>query len=221
MTETPTSTPEIDRLRSDLDTIQAAIGSGLPFGKADIRFCWAMIVAIVLYLVLHAQGMSSGWLQLAAAAPLLGLLGAYLVYMAIKSRRQSGSAPVVRKEYRLVVAITALIAITLPLAKKWAIAQGLDLRTFDSIAVIMLGVATLAITLMPFATATTFRRLSIGIAGLGLIIIGLLLPTVSRELRTPVIGAILIGVLVCQALLMQYFLRRESSGSDLASAHGQ
>ena len=221
MTETPTTAPELDRLRSDLDTIQAAIGSGLPFGKADIRFCWAMALAIVLYQVLHALGMKSGWAQFAAAVPLLGLLGAYVAYMAIKSRRRSGSAPVVRKEYRLAVAITALIAITLPLAKKWAFAQGLDLRTFDSIAIIMLGIATLAMTLLPFATAPSFRRLSIGLAGLGLIVIGLLLPTLSADGRFPVIGGILIAVLVSQAVLMQYFLRREPSATELPSTHGQ
>lgn len=216
MTETtPTPTSEIDRLRSDLDTIQAAIGSGLPYGKADIRFCWALAVALILYAAFHVSGLASGWNHLAKAAPVLVVLIGYVGYMALKARRQSGSAPLIRKEYRLAVAVTALIIIALPLAKKWAIAQGLDLRTFDSIAVIMLGIATFAMTLLPFSTAATFRRLSIGLAGLSLIFVGLLLPALDASNRIPVIAGILIVMVIAQALLMQYFLRRAHSAPSL------
>ena len=211
MKENTTSPEEIARLRSDLDTIQTAIGGSLPFEKNDIRFCWAVAAALLICAILHYSGFNQGSGLYLSITPLLLTAAAYFIYMALRSRRRSDAAPVIKKEYRFAVFIMALLLIGLLLFKKWAISQGIEVRSFDAICVMTLGIATFAMAFLPFSAHRAFRRLSIGTAGVMMLIMGILLPSLANEFRIPVLYAIGVIGLSFQAVVMQFFLQRENT----------
>ena len=177
MNTSTVSENEIERLRSDMDTIRSAMGRGLPYTLVDIRYCWVAAATLALYGVLYHFGLRDGGVRMAAFSPFLAATVVYLICMALKSRKKSGEGAVLRKEYRLAVLVVVLLSGGLVALRPWAVQQGIEPDAFNGVVAMTLGLVFCSATLLPFTIAVAFRRATMVLAGAMLLVLGWIIIT--------------------------------------------
>lgn len=212
---TPTvSENEIERLRSDVDTIRSAMGRGLPFTLVDIRYCWVAAATLTLYGVLYHVGLRDGGVRMAAFSPFLTATVGYMICMALKSRKKSGEGTVLRKEYRLAVLVVVLLTGGLLALRPWAVKQGIEPDAFNGVVAMTLGLVFCFATLLPFTIAVAFRRATMVLAGAMLLVLGWIIITLDGVAQHGWVVATAVFTFIGNAVLMNCFRRRENAEAE-------
>lgn len=167
------SSSDLDRVRADLSTMRSALGIGLPWSEADVWF-GAAIAAGGIYAVLNWP--TSPWLVNSAwaAAPLASTLGAYMIYIASRSRRLPPREEPRRREYKAAVIAMAVVIPAALVFAKWGKYVGLTSSQLSGCGLALMGATFLVIGV---ATPPPRYPRSYLIAGaIPLMVFGVLIP---------------------------------------------
>ena len=155
---------------------------------------------------------------MAAFSPFLIATAAYLICMALKSRKKSGERPVLRKEYRLAVLVVILLSGGLVAMRPWAVKQGIEPDAFNGVVAMTLGLVFCSATLLPFTIAVAFRRATMIFAGAMLFVLGWILITIDGVAQHGWVVATAVFTFIGNAMLMIYFRRRENAEAEADAA---
>ncbi len=198
----------LDRVREDLATINAAMGNGLPFGSADVRFHVALAGASGVFSVGHAVGAHRGWPLLLAGLPAMLAFVAYLGFMAVKSQRRSALNVARRKDYRTTLLILAPVALAAAAGRYWAARAGMSHLQFGG-AILVVGGFVFAMMAATSPRAGGYPRSYWLGAGVPLIAAGVWLPFCTRTQGLFAVGCMATAAFGLLAIVMSYHLRRE------------
>ena len=205
---------EVERLRSDMDTIRSAMGRGLPYTLVDIRYCWVAAATLTLYGVLYHFGLRDGGHRMVAFSPFLAATVIYLICMAFKSRKKSGERAVLRKEYRLAVLVVIVLSGGLVAMRPLAMKQGIEPDAYNGVVAMTLGLVFCSATLLPFTVAVAFRRATMALAGAMLLVLGWIILTTDGVAQHGWIVATAVFTFIGNAVLMIYFRHRENAEAE-------
>ena len=201
---------DLERLRADLETIKLAIGDELPIRQADVYFMWACSAATLFAAILSHLGFSEWPARWVAAAPLFGVVAAYIVYWMRKSRRNSEVDALLRKRYRRNAVLFFVGVVFLMLVRKWALGWGMDTRLFHGVLFVVGGGAAVIAAYVPPISGKAYYRATMIFGGSILIVMGLVHPILSKAYHITIPALIGTVTFVGLALIGQHFLSRQS-----------
>lgn len=192
---------DLDRVRADLATMRNALGVDLPYGEADVWFCAAMAASGGVYAVLTWPNspveVTSAW----SALPIFAAIGAYVLYLAVKSRRLPPREGARRREYKSgLIAVAVIVPATIAYAK-WAKYAGLTPTQGGGCLTALMG-ATMFLIGVAMPPARYPRSLLIA-PSLPLIAFGAFIPLAAPDYCHCLIG-LMDMVAVGQAALIEY-----------------
>ena len=179
---------DLERVRSDLSTVRNALGLDLVWSITDVWFCGATSAAAGLYALLSWPGLPLTIPSLAAAAPLLVTLAAYLIYMAVKWRSLPPREESRRSEYRSTLVALAVAVPAAALYLLWGRHAGMTGIQLRGSLLAVMGIAFLIIGIAQ--PPQRYPRSYFIVGSLPLMAFGAALP-----LAAPAYNASLIGLL--------------------------
>ena len=204
----------LDRVREDLATMNAAMGTALPFGAADVRFHVALAGARGVFAAGHALGAQRGASLLLAGLPAILILLAYLGYIAVRQRSLVNVAR--RKDYRTTLLILAPVVAAAVLGVYWAASAGMSHLQFFGALFAGMGCSSIIIAITGPWPAGYPRSYWLG-AGVPLIAAGVWLPFCTYTQSVFALGCTLTAVPGLMAGIMHYHLRRQDQGASHAT----
>jgi hypothetical protein len=184
---------DIHRVRRDLAAIQDALGTGYPFGRADV-VGWLGIAGV------SGLGAIAAWTRSAAVSGVTGVLGltlvAAVVIWTLRTWRRRAATPVAWREVRTVTKAKLLGGPVVLAFIAWQLHLGVSVTHLVSFTTFFGG-----IVVMIYATTRAWRRVGFGLA-VPLVAFGALVPVMPPE--RVVIGSACTGVvagLSCAAII--------------------
>jgi phosphate/sulfate permease len=209
------SSSEFERVRSDLSTIREALGLDSLWSTIDVRFCGVASAAAGVYALLSWPDLPVGIAARWAAAPLLAVISAYLVYMAIKARSLPSREQSRRREYRstLVALAVALPAVAVYLV--WGKHAGMTGMQLRGSILALIGIAFLIVGIAQ--PPLRYPRSYLIVGAIPLIAFGLAIPLAPQPYYQSLIGLLGLVELGMAAMIIHRHVRRQlrqSTGGD-------
>lgn len=194
------SSGDWERVHSDLSTVRNALGLEQPWSTADVRFCGAISLAAGLYALLSWPGLPVQTGSFWAAAPLLGALGAFFVYMAVKQRSLPPREESRRREYRSTLVALAVALPAVAVYVLWGQRVGMTVMQLAGSLLALIGLAMLVIGIAQ--PPLRYPRSYLIAGSLPLIAFGLALPLAPPAYHRSLIGLLGFVELGLEALIM-------------------
>ena len=198
------SQDQLDRIRGDLESMRAAAGLDLPFGRDDIRTnLWVAACGAML----AAWSALTPWehRQVIAVPLTLAVLGA--LWSARQAHRNRAARPSPWREHRLGIIVTLVLLPLVALYMQWEKWTGLQSERVGAAAVFFVGVAALIVSI------TDRRRISYIAAAISLMAYGVAIPYLGKG-QVVAAGGICITLACLAGALIQSIQLRHAEGSD-------
>ncbi|HVX16017.1 MAG TPA: hypothetical protein VHC22_32835 [Pirellulales bacterium] len=200
------SSNDWERVRSDLSTMRTALGLEQPWSTGDVWFCGAISVAAGLYALLSWPDVPlqvpSSW----AAAPLLGMLASFFIYMAFKQRSLPPREESRRREYRSTLAALAVALPATGIYFSWGNYAGMSRMLLIGNLLALIGFTMLVIGVAQ--PPLRYPRSYLIVGSLPLIAFGLAIPLAQPAYHRSLIGLLGLVELGVGALIVHRHIRR-------------
>lgn len=200
------SSSDWERIRSDLTTMRGALGFDPPWNIADVRFCGAVAAAAGLYALLSWPGLplqlSPAW----ASAPLIGVLAAFMLYMAVKSRSLPPQEASRRREYGSTIVALAVALPATVLYVVWGKYVGMSKVLLGGNLMALIGFAMLVIGIAQ--PPLRYPRSYLIVGSLPLIVFGLGIPLAPQTYHRSLIGLLGLVEMLVAAVIVYRNVRR-------------
>jgi hypothetical protein len=200
---------DLTRVRADLAVMRQAIGIGPPWSMADIWFHAALAAAGGLYALVCWPGAPWEISKNLGGVPILGILGAYAVYMAIKARGLPPRQASRRSEYRsTLVAMACIVPATL-IYVAWGRRVGLTRVQSGGVVMAIIGLGALVVGIAQ--PSLRHPRVYYIAGAIPCVLFGLAIPLANPAYASSLIGLMDLSAVGAVAVVMYLHLRRQQA----------